>query len=78
MRTREGGLYGSPSGVEGKNSEKPGTVSVGGKERVNKVVVDLLSDDGVLEDCGGKEKADAQKRVHHLIDLENAGSFEEH
>ena len=40
--------------------------------------MDLLSDDEVLKGSGGKEKADAQRNVQHLIDIAGDKSLNEH
>ena len=40
--------------------------------------MDILSDDAVLKGSGGKEKADAQRNVQHLIDIAGDKSLNEH
>ena len=39
--------------------------------------MDILSDDEVLKGSGGKEKADAQKNVQHLLDIAGDKSLNE-
>ena len=40
--------------------------------------MDILSDDEVLKGSGGKEKADAQKNVQHLLDIAGDRDLNEH
>ena len=40
--------------------------------------MDILSDDEVLKGSGGKERADAQKKVQHLLDIAGDKSLNEH
>ena len=40
--------------------------------------MDILSDDEVLKGSGGKERADAQKKVQHLLEIAGDKSLNEH
>ena len=39
--------------------------------------MNILSDSEVLKGCGGKEKADEQKKVQHLLDIAGDKSLNE-